>query len=145
MNSAATDLAKRLETEGIGSLGLGTIGPGAGVGIFVGDEPPEPSESVTLYVYLGEPDDTLQGAPLDRCHVQVRCRSRGYEQCWALAQAVEKVLDRLGFSVPEAAGTGQSCEYLRILRIAPISELGKDEKGRQLMVQDYLVMRQLIP
>jgi hypothetical protein len=141
MNSPATDIARHLESKGIGNLGLGTIGAGAGVGIFVGEEPPEPSEAITLYAYAGDDDDTLQCAPLDRYRVQVRCRARTYESAWALARQVEVELDRLGFSVPDGL---QTVEYLRILRQGVINELGKDEKHRQLMTQNFLVMRQLI-
>lgn len=141
MNSPATDIARHLESKGIGSLGLGSTSPGAGVGIFVGEEPPEPSEAITLYAYAGEPDDTLQCAPLDNFRVQARCRGRTYETAWDLALQVERALDRLGMSVQDGQ---QKVEYLRILRQSPINELGKDEKHRQLMTQNFHVMRQLI-
>jgi len=143
MNSPATDIARYLESKGLGSLGLGSTSPGAGVGIFVGEEPPEPSESITVYNYGGQDDDTLQGAALDYGRAQVRCRARAYEQAFALAYSVEKELDRLTMSVPEPPG--QNVEYIRILRLAPIAELGKDEKRRQLMIQNFSVIRQLIP
>jgi hypothetical protein len=141
MNSPATDIARYLESKGIGSLGLGSTSPGAGVGIFVGEEPPEPSEAVTLYAYAGEPDDTLQCAPLDNFRVQARCRGRTYEAAWALARQVEVELDRHGMSVPDGQ---QTVEYQPILRQGVINELGKDEKHRQLMTQNFLVTRQLI-
>ncbi len=141
MNSPATDMARYLESKGIGSLGLGTTGPGAGVGIFVGEEPPDPNESITLYAYGGGDDDTLQGAPLDYNRIQVRCRARTYQQAWDIAESVEKVLDRLTVSIPDGE---QVAEYIRILRLAPIAELGKDEKHRQLMVQNFQILRQLI-
>jgi len=141
VNSPAYDLAKYLETKGVGSLQLGSILPDAGPGIFVGEEPPEPSEAVTLFAYSGEPDDTLQCAPLDRFRIQVRCRGRSYESAWNLAYSVEKTLDRSGLSVPDGS---QTVEYIRILRQSPINELGKDEKHRQLMTQNFLVIRQLI-
>jgi hypothetical protein len=141
MNSPATDLARYLESKGVGSLGLGSTSPGAGVGIFVAEEPPEPSESVTLYAYAGERDDTLQGAPLDFFRLQVRARARDYASAWTLAALVESFLDRLAFSLPDGA---QSVKYVRILRDAPPSELGKDEKHRQIFTQNFSVMRQLI-
>jgi hypothetical protein len=44
-------------------------------------------------------------------------------------------------SVPDGQ---QTVEYQPILRQGVINELGKDEKHRQLMTQNFLVTRQLI-
>lgn len=142
MNSPATDLARHLESQGVGSLGLGTIGPGAGTGIFVGEMPPEPSEAVTVYAYAGDADDTLVCAPIDRFRIQIRVRARSYEDAWALAMKVEEELDRLTtLSVPDST---QTVEYVVVNRVGPVSELGKDEKRRTIMSQNYTGIRQLI-
>jgi len=140
VNSPATDLAKLLEAHGLGSMGLGTTGPGAGTGIFVGDEPPEPSESITLYSAGGTVEDTLTCEAIDSFRVQVRCRARSYQAAWDMALSVEAVLDRRkDYSVPDGTLT---VWYIVILRREPVAELGRDEKHRSIMVQNYTGLRQ---
>jgi hypothetical protein len=140
VNSPATDLAKLLEAHGLGSMGLGTTGPGAGVGIFVGDEPPEPNECITLYSTPGTVQDTLTCEGIDDFRVQVRCRARSYQAAWDMALSVEAVLDkRKDYNVNDGTLT---VWYIVIIRRDMVSELGKDGKHRSIMVQNYTGLRQ---
>jgi hypothetical protein len=142
VNSASYDLAKHLETQGIGSMQLGSISPGAGVGIFVGEEPPEPSESITLYMYGGTAEDGLQNSALDNFRVQVRTRARTYKDAYVLAMKVEKELNRLTtLSVPDDAAT---IYYQDVYRLQPVTENGFDEKHRFIFTQNFAGLRQSV-
>jgi len=143
MNSVATDMAKKLEAEGLGSMGLGTTGPGAGTGIFVGEEPPEPSESYTLYAYGGTTDDGLAtDQTLDYFRLQVRTRARTYQAAWDMALAAEQELNLLkDYSVSDGTAT---VWYTIVHRLQPATEGGRDEKHRFIFTQNYAGMRQRI-
>jgi len=122
-------------------MGLGTTGPGAGMGIFVAEMPPQPSEAVCLYAYAGDPDDSLGCAKIDYFRIQVRTRARTYEAAWALALQVEQEIDRLQMSVADGSNT---VYYVIVNRLGPVSELMKDEDRRTILVQNYTGIRQLI-
>ena len=143
MNNIATDMALKLEAEGLGSMGLGTTGPGAGTGIFVGEEPPEPSESYTLYAYGGDVDDGLPtDQVLDRFRLQVRTRARTYKAAWDMAVAAERELNLLkNYSVADGTAT---VWYIVVHRLQPPTEGGRDEKRRFIFTQNYAGMRQRI-
>jgi hypothetical protein len=139
VNSPSYDLAKYLETQGVGSMQLGSIAPDAGPGIFVGEEPPEPSEAVTLYSYGGVADDGLTCEAIDNFRVQVRVRARNYQDAWKLIQKVETELNRLKtLTVPDGALT---VYYNTVIRLQPAFEAGFDEKHRFAFTQNYSGIR----
>jgi len=142
MNSAAYDLAKHLEEKGIGSMQLGSTLPSAGVGIFVGEEPPEPSEAITLYMYGGRALEGLDNSAQDDFRVQIRTRARNYKDAYALAMKVEKEFDRLTtLIVPDVTAT---VYYQDIYRLTPVTETGFDEKHRFIFTQNFAGLRQSI-
>jgi len=141
MNSAAFDLAKHLEEKGIGSMQLGSTLPSAGVGIFVGEEPPEPSEAITLYMYGGRALEGINDQTLDDFRVQVRTRARNYKDAYALAMKVEKELNRLTtLTVPD---DDKIVYYQDVYRLTPVTETGFDEKHRFTFTQNFAGLRQL--
>lgn len=142
MNSVATDIANLLQDLGIGNLGLGSIVPAAGVGIFIGEEPPEPSEAITLYGYGGTAEDGLGCENLDNFRLQVRCRARTYEASWKLIQKVEDSINRL--KTHEVIDGPDTIFYIDIYRLQPPFEMGYDEKHRFVWTQNYAGLRQKV-
>jgi len=139
VNSPAYDLAKYLEEKGVGSMQLGSILPDAGPGIFVGEEPPEPSESVTLYSYAGTARDGLTCPAIDDFRVQARVRARTYQTAWDLMQKVETALNRVTtLTVPNDSET---VYYSVIFRLQPAMEMGYDEKHRFVFSQNFSGVR----
>lgn len=144
MNSPADDMALVLDKAGIGSRDLGTLLPGAGVGISIGEEPPEPSEMITLYSYGGTAEEgvSLNCPPLDSFRMQVRCRARTYRDAYNLAQQVEDKLNMLtDHQVPDGA---QTVWYSVVYRLQPPTENGYDERKRFIFTQNYAGLRQRI-
>jgi hypothetical protein len=118
---------------------LGSIAPDAGPGIFVGEEPPEPSEAVTLYSYGGTSWDGLTCSPIDNFRVQVRVRARNYQDAWKLIQKVETELNRLTtLTVPNGVET---VYYAEVIRLQPAMEMGYDEKHRFAFTQNFSGVR----
>lgn len=144
MNSPAYDMAIVLEAAGLGSLDLGTLLPGAGVGLAVGEEPPEPSEMITLYSYGGTAEEgiSLNCSPLDSFRMQVRVRARSYGAAYAMIQQVEDKLNMLkNHSVKDGTRT---VWYTVTYRLQPPMENGFDERKRFIFTQNYAGLRQRI-
>ena len=140
MNSPAADIAELLNSVGIGHIALGSMLPSAGVGVFVGDEPPEPSECITVFGYGGTADEGLTCEEIDNFRIQVRTRARNYADSHKLIKAVEGQLNRLKtYEVPDGSET---VSYVVIYRLNIPTELGTDEKKRFIFTQNYAGIRQ---
>lgn len=144
MNSPADDMALVLDKAGIGSRDLGTLLPGAGVGISIGEEPPEPSEMITLYSYGGTAEEgiSLNCPPLDSFRMQVRTRARTYQDAYNLIQSVE---DELNLLVDHQVADGTLTVYYNVVyRLQPPMENGYDERKRFIFTQNYAGLRQRV-
>jgi len=86
MNAPSEDVKDMLEDES--SLGL-TFG----TDLFVGKEPPEPDDCVTIFDTYGSPPlMTLNSVGYFYPSIQIRVRCRNYRTGWALIQDIRTVL-----------------------------------------------------
>lgn len=82
MNSTAEDIKDMLETDSSVGLTFATD-------LFVGHEPSEPDNAVTIYDSQGQPTDlSLDKNVYHYSSAQVRIRNRDYRQGYALAKLI---------------------------------------------------------
>ena len=127
MNSPATDLAAKLATAGVGTIGTN---------LFVQRMPDDPDTCVCLYDYEGSSIDTLCSFSLEDFRVQVIARANTYAVAWAKMLAVQAVLDYIARET--IGGTYYHVAYRRSL---PFS-LGQDARDRAEISQNYAGIRQ---
>jgi len=91
MNPASKDIVEILEDES--SLGLVF-----GTNLFVGLEPDQPSDCVTIFDTPGAPPQlTLtQGENYFHPSIQIRVRHTSYVSCWGLINDIKNLLHGMG-------------------------------------------------
>ena len=127
MSSAATDIATRLE-----SLGIGTRGANSGWSISVGAEPDKPDNAITIYNTGGEEPDTCEQDIL-RPAFQVRVRARDYEEGHAKQVAIREALIRSIFATASA-------RFASVRQMSGALDLGKDGNNRYLTTANYTAL-----
>lgn len=129
MNATSVDIANIL--EGTSSLGL-TLG----TNLFIGREPPEPSNSVTIFDTYGlAPQTNLTTQGYERPTIQIRVRNVSYIDGWTIIENIKNVLHGLGnYSVDSTTYTVIYCAYGPGL-------LDWDDKSRARFIINFNVER----
>ncbi len=126
MNPFSEDLKDMLEAESALGLTFGTD-------LFIGSEPPEPDQCVTIYDTGGQsPDVHIE---YRRPTAQVRVRSNAYRDGWVLAN---DILEALNGKHEE---TWNSTRYLTIWTLSDVLYIGKDQNDRFLFTVNFLTHR----
>lgn len=121
-NASSKDIRDILITEGITTP------------IYIGQEPAEPTEVITLYDLPGqEPNPKWK---IDYPDLQVRGRSQSYEDAYSFMNEVKNLL--LG-RAPATIGTYY---YTSILGKNDINFIGKDEKNRSIFTWTIAIVRE---
>lgn len=131
--SVVKDIADFLETSGIGTVGTD---------IFCADMPDLPDTLICLYEYAGEAP--MLSETVDRPGLQVRARGTVYETVRANLQSVQDLLMRVGDTNDAVYFDGvkiNSKDYLRIVPAQGIISLGKDDKNRTELAQNFYIVK----
>lgn len=126
MNSPAHDIALYLAAASVGTFA---------VDLFVGNEPAQPDNCVTVYDYPGGEHDTDQ-MDIERPNFQVRVRALKYDEGYARQEQIANLLIQ--------SATGIVCETSRFPLVMPITNiagLGRDSNQRNILVASYRAIR----
>lgn len=139
MSTPALELARYLAELGITEA----FGGDADWSVHVGRAPIEPRQVVVLYDTGGEDPAAVDVAML-RPTVQVLVRALGYEEAYAMHEAI-----RRAFVQPDALRTGAPLQreigehwYVSIDQAGDIIAAGRDENDRHLLTANYRLHRQ---
>ena len=118
--------------EGESSLGLTYLG-----NMFVGHEPPEPDNTVTIYDISGSPPQTTfqKGENYFYDSIQIRIRNNNYKEAGELAHDIVNFLHR------RAHFTINGVYYSAIDCSIPPAFLDRDENGRARWVVSFDIQR----
>jgi hypothetical protein len=134
INSPATDTATFLQVGGFGNVG----GPGTWP-IYVGDEPAQPAECITVFDSPGggllSPDESLY-----EHFMQVRVRAIAYDTGYDKIAAVRDWL-----AVTTKGKVVGSWHYLGFWVTADIASIGRDQQNRHLLVCNFRLNREPQP
>jgi hypothetical protein len=90
MNAPSVDIVDMLEAES--SLGLTHL-----VNLFIGREPSEPSNCVTIFDTYGLPPQlNLTSQGYERPTVQIRVRNNSYIDGWTIIENIKNILHGIG-------------------------------------------------
>lgn len=130
MNSTAQDIKDMLEAQS--SLAL-TFN----VNLFVGKEPPEPDNAVTIFDTGGpQPELTFNRNEIyQRPAIQIKVRDNDYEVGWPLINDIRNVLHGRGHEV----WNGTTYELIQC-RAEP-TFLGWDDNNRPWFTVNFLIQR----
>lgn len=129
MRSPAHDTALQLAS----GAAFGAFGGSADWSVFVGREPLEPANVVTVYDTGGGPAVLIPD--LRDPNVQVRVRSETYDDGWQIANsAYEALAVPTGVSVPDALIVSWFAQ-------GDINYIGRDDQDRPLFTVNFSVMR----
>jgi len=119
MNSPSVDIKDMI--EGIVDLSLTY-----GVNLFIGLEPPEPSNCVTVFDTPGFPDDLTfdKDEKYERPSVQILVRNKIYASAWAMIRDIKDFLHGYGHITMNGA------YYSVIMSAGAPAMLDHDERGR---------------
>jgi hypothetical protein len=87
MNSVSTDIKDLLIANSLGTFGAD---------LFIGKEPAEVNNCVTLFDYSNGTDGDLEGIPYYRDSLQIRGRDVSYQNGWEKLQAIKEFLNYKG-------------------------------------------------
>ncbi len=125
------DMGQILVNESLGILNTN---------IFLGDRPETPDDVITLYEYAGTAPSFV--GQTRSPGLQVTVRSEDYETGRTTIQTIYDFLDQIGDEQREDYAEGIEANGNWYLRFAPVQEpfpTGKDEKGRQTFIQNFIV------
>jgi len=130
-NPASKDLLDLLDNAGVG-----TPGASSGWGLFIGEEPAEPDQAITLY-------DTSGGEPnakwlLDEPHVQCRIRGARHDYPGAHSKAQEVMDTLLGLPQQTQGGT----VYVGIWALNSPFFLESDDNRRAIFTVNFRIVRE---
>lgn len=124
MNSAAHDIVDHLTA-------LLVVDAGS---VFVGEEPAEPNDCVTIYDTGG--GDPFADIELYDTSIQIRVRDKKYTDAYAKQNQIREAL-----IIPttfEINGT----RYIGVWNQGDIISLGKDQNNRAILTSNYRIERQ---
>jgi hypothetical protein len=90
MNPVSRDMADILEDNDVG-----TLGPGSGWRIFIGTEPVEGHQVITLYDHEGVGEQIVSGQVNESARLQIRVRGLDYSSTYAKIEEVKDILQGL--------------------------------------------------
>jgi len=138
MNPITEDIKDFLVEAGAGEFG---VIKESVWGIFIGKEPDEPTNTITLYITPGIVEKQMNN---DRhfyhSAFQIRVRSNNYKQAYAKTVECSDALDRIGSSVNEQTNT----IYNNIVIDDEPLPLPKDTKSRSIFVVNGTAFRRKI-
>lgn len=127
------DIVDVLEIFNVGTFGT-SAGASSGWPIFIGSEPEQPNDCITLYDTPGEPPNPKW--LLDFPRFMARVRSHSYEQGFAKAGELKGAL--LGLPSQDINGI----RYVGIYVVMDTYFLQADDKGRSIFVNTWRVIRE---
>lgn len=132
MNPVSQDVKDMLVGAGLGSFG----GTGPGWAIYVGKQPPDPDDVVTIYE---GPDQSPADPDNDLYHptVQLRFRAREYLDAVNRALAVREELVNNQHGV-----TVNGTLYLGFWSLGGLNPMGYDEQDRPGFTMNFSLMRE---
>lgn len=114
--------------------GFGAFGGDSGWPVYVGREPLEPVNVVTVYDTGGSPDVLIDN--VQEPSIQVRVRANSYAQGYAKAQEARRALQE-AMSVTIDGG-----QVVQWIGQGNINYIGRDDKDRCLFTDNYRMMRE---
>jgi len=139
MNPVSEDVKDVLVTESVGTFPASSA-TGSEWGISVGHETDSPDTMITLYDTPGGSTGLVMDktvVPTERPMFQVRVRCFGYKTGYTKLQAIMDLFDN---SYRSWSVTG--ARYLGVFRSGNPVHIGQDDKGRDLWVVNYRVVRE---
>lgn len=131
MTSVARDVAGYLAGEG-----LGAVGGSAQWALYIGKEPLQPDDAVTIYD-TGGPFDNPDG-PYYSPTIQVRVRSHSYDDGYTRAEAIRDQL-----IIPTARVIG-GWLYTGFWLLSDVVKIGTDDKNRELFTVNFQSRREAV-
>lgn len=130
MNSPAKDIAKYLG----GQSGLGAYAGSADFGVFVGLEPNEPKNCVTIYD-LGGPGDLDEDQDYKWVEFQVRVRCEAYSTGYDKHKIIRDLL------VLPASVTCETSTFSGVVMTADAAGIGRTENNQHVLTATYRGLR----
>jgi hypothetical protein len=106
--------------------------------------PDKPDNLIATFQYAGRAPLTM--ARIERPGLQVRVRSKKYEEACNTIEQIEKELRQIGDEFNNKLNAGVEINgsfYLRICNVQSAYSMGKDTKGRYEFVQNYYIDRRM--
>lgn len=138
MTSPAYELARYLETQGVGVWGSSALGVWS---LAVGQGPDVPNTTITLQDEGGGEPDTDE-LDIQDCAISVLVRSgkEGADYLTAYAKAEEI----RGLLITPAPLITENMHFIGVRMLTNISNAGRDDNDRQILLATYQAQRQVL-